>query len=218
MKSAGVTRLFAALLFVFPILFIFQGLDFTDMGYVLVTSRDTLADPGNVPGFAAFLSMFINGLWMKISAPLGLLGARAGVVLVFWTIFALSAATLKRRIPAGRLYILLFLTFIFAFRPPSWISYNNVTAAFALASLWALNRGQTTEKWEMFIISGALCALAFFARFPNILMICFGLIPLVLPMATPGEGEWKKASAGAGPSAQFPAGGYILFHQGPAGL
>ena len=47
----------------------------------------------------------------------------------------------------------------------------------------------------MFIISGALCALAFFARFPNILMISFGLIPLVPPMAVSGERDWKRAFA-----------------------
>lgn len=66
----------AFLLFVFPVFFIFQGLDFTDMGFVLVSSRDTLADPGNLPGYTTFLSMFINGLWMRISEPWGLLGAK----------------------------------------------------------------------------------------------------------------------------------------------
>lgn len=187
----------ACLLLLFPALFIFQGLDFTDMGYVLVSSRDTLSDPGNLPSSATFLSMFINGLWMRISAPWGLLGARAGVVLVYWVIFSSSYIVLKDFMRAQYALFTLLLTFNFTQRT-FWISYNHITSLVACVTIAILYSAFKLQNKALYILSGALCALAFFARFPNILMIGFGFLPLIAQIAVHDDcfdkGVWKNTA------------------------
>lgn len=165
----------------FPVLFIFQGLDFTDMGYVLVSSRDALIDPGNIDfhAFARFLSMFLNGLWMKLSAPWGLLGARAGVVMVYWLIFLSSYIMLKDFMRAQYVVVTLLVTVIFTPRS-SCISYNTITALFACLALVALFLGFKSKKGYLYVLSGGLCSLAFFARVPNIMMAGLGFLPLIV--------------------------------------
>lgn len=186
------------LLCMLPVFFIFQGLDFTDMGYLLVSSRDTLSDPGNVASHLTFLSMFLNGLWLKISAPWGLLGARFGVVLVYWVIFFCSYIVLKDFMSERQVFAWLFLTFLFTQRS-SWISYNNITSLFAVLSLSVLYSGYRCRKNSLFLISGGFCALALFARLPNISMIFFGFIPVVTQILFEGKffdkKGWKQTGA-----------------------
>jgi len=161
-----------------PFFFIFQGLDFTDMGYILASSRDVLADPANVPSFSTFLSIFINGLWMKLADPFGLLGIRAGYGIVCWGIFACSYWIMKDHIPGNELLAWLLLTFIYTQRS-SWISYNNLTSLFAVASLLLLYRGFRKDDLLLFFLSGAVNAAGVFVRLPNILMIGFAFLPLI---------------------------------------
>lgn len=167
------------ILFFSPILFIWQGLDFTDMGFNLVSARDMILDPGNGAGYEAFLSMFLGGLWGKVSSSWGLLGARFGVVLVYWAIFAASYVVLKDFLSPSRTVIALFATFLFTQRT-SWISYNDITALFACLALVALYLGHKSKKGHLYVLSGALCSLAFFARVPNIMMAGFGFLPLIV--------------------------------------
>ncbi len=162
-----------------PVLFIWQGLDFTDMGFNLVSARDMILDPGNGAGYEAFLSMFLGGLWVKVSSSWGLLGARFGVVLVYWAIFAASYVVLKDFLSPSRTVIALFATFLFTQRT-FWISYNNITSLFACLALVALYLGHKSQIGRLYVLSGALCSLAFFARVPNILMAGFGFLPLIV--------------------------------------
>jgi len=182
------------LLFLTPLLFIFQGLDFTDMGYVLASSRDIISSPDRIyPGiFSTFLSMFINGLWMKLSASWGLLGARFGAVLLYWCIFVVLIKTLSRYVPLQRIFVWLLLLFLLTQRG-LWISYNTVTALLAVFSLCALQEGYVANKRWLFLLSGAFCACAFFARFPNILMITFGLLPLLPSFANAPQNPWRQS-------------------------
>lgn len=185
-KSGGryqrvMLRLFAGVLYLFPLIFIFQGLDWTDSGYILTSSRDMLADPTNVPAFAypTFLSMFLNGAWMKLTSPLGLVGARLGVVAIFWMIFTIAYFVLKDFMPKWQVILWLVLTFLnttWYF----WISYNNITALLALSSLAFIYFGYKCNTRAFFFVAGILCGLNLFARFPNVLMLVFGLIPLAM--------------------------------------
>lgn len=165
-----------------PLFFVFQGLDFSDMGYVITSSRDMLQNPENVygTGFATILAMVLNGFWMKITASWGLLGARLGVLPVYWTIFLFSYLTVRQ---AKRdLFSVLFLaiTFVFSQRTP-WICYNNLSSLLAVASIFFLVRACRFEsKSSLFIIiAGFLAGANVFIRLPNVIMLSFSLVPVL---------------------------------------
>jgi len=187
------------LLFLTPLLFIFQGLDFTDMGYMLVSSRDVVDNPDMVFSVTSstFLSMFLNGLWMKLSASWGLLGARFGAVLLYWCIFIVLIKTLSPYMPLQRIFVWLLLLFLLTQRG-LWISYNTVTALLAVLSLCALQKGYVANKKWLFLLSGAFCACAFFARLPNILMIAFGFLPMLPSFVDVSKNPWRQSFRNSG--------------------
>lgn len=180
--------LLLGLLFLLPVLFIFQGLDFTDSGYILVTSRDILKDPANVPAgaYSTFLSMFFNGLWMKLTSPLGLIGARMGIVVVYWAIFSASYFILRDFMPKMQVLSWLLLTFLCTART-FWISYNDITVLLALLSLAVLYWGYKFQKnWYLFL-AGFLCGLNLFSRISNVAMLMFGLLPFLMNSFFPDD-------------------------------
>jgi len=189
--------LLSILLALFPVLFIWQGLDFTDMGYHLVSSRDILSEPASSPGYTAFLSMFLNSLWLKVSAPWGLVGAKFGVVLVYWGIFASSYVILKDFMSSAKVLTSLLITFIYT-QLTWWISYNEVTSLFACLTLSSLYLGFKLDKKRLYLISGALCALSFFARLPNIMMVGFGFLPFLTEIMMGTDFFNKKIWKGTG--------------------
>jgi len=167
------------LLLIVPFLFIFQGLDFTDMGYFLVSSRDMLNDPGNVHSHMSIFSALLNGVWLKLSESWGIVGAKFGLVLILWGIFAASYSFLKDFMSPTQIFGSLSITFLFTPKLSSWISYNDVTSFLACLSLALLYFGVKSKKGRFFLLAGIFCALNAFARFPNILMVGFGLLPLI---------------------------------------
>ena len=192
-----VGKLFWSVLLISPVLFIFQGLDFTDMGYIFTHSQEVatnlLQQPKHVHDFAylRFLSMFLNGIWMKLTAPWGLVGARFGIVVLLWAVFFISNMMLKDFIPSAHVPLLLLLTFAFTQRT-FWPSYNEFSALLALLSLHFFLLGFKSDNRAFCLLAGSVSALAFFARIPNVLMIGFSIIPLLVSGLCPKQVSLKK--------------------------
>ena len=72
-----------ASIIIFPYLLIFQGLDFTDVGYSVTNYQQIFIEPSSIQSsFACWLTNVIGGLWIKIFGSLGLFGAKLGGALI----------------------------------------------------------------------------------------------------------------------------------------
>ena len=170
------------ILYLLPVLFIWQGLDFTDMGYSLSNAL-FFDQPGVIQGqpLAYFLTNFIGWVWLKISGPFGLIGARFGWCVIMWGIFYLSNEILSKIMPGWRSLLFLSLTFLFV-RAGAWINYNDLSALFALASLLLVIKGESHDGMPRLFyvfVAGFIIGLNIFVRIPNILMLSFAFIPVV---------------------------------------
>jgi len=168
-----------AALGVYPLLFLSQGIDFTDMGFNLSNQWLLLEDAGSyVHGHLFYLSNFLGGLWLRVSQPLGLLGAKLGWAAVIYATLYASYRTLKpfgarAGLLAGLGIALLWNTRI----GTTWISYNSLTALFFTLAALFLVRGLTRERSASVLAAGALLGAAPFVRFPNVL--AFALVAAI---------------------------------------
>jgi len=164
------TRIIIAIIIIFPLLFIWQGLDFTDTGYYLTNYQQIFNDPESVKySFAIWLTDVVGGCWIKIFGDsLGLLGINIAGVLVVYLTVGLSYLILKPYIDQKHLLIGLLLTLMFT----KWVVplyYNNLTSLFFVASSLFLINGLKKDKLWQVIISAFIMGLNIFIRLPNIL-------------------------------------------------
>jgi hypothetical protein len=159
------------LIILYPLLFIWQGLDFTDMGYSLTNYQQIFNDPES-SGYFSFnlwLTNIIGGIWILLFGDsLGLLGANLAGVLVTYLTIGLSYLLLKPYIDRKYLLIGLLFTLIFT----KWfflLHYDNLTALFFVASALFLTNGlKSANNWKV-LVSGLILGLNIFIRLPNIL-------------------------------------------------
>jgi len=153
------------------LLFVWQGLDFTDMGFWLTgyqlqyTQLDTFAA-------ACWLSNFI-GHWLGWMLGQGVLAYKLGYVAVvtmsamiaYW----LLAAQLGRsRTLAGAVFLTVLYTRGYG---GNWLGYNELTALFYLAGAALLFFGLSGNRKQLVVLSGVLLGANLFVRFPNLLGI-----------------------------------------------
>ncbi|MGB9595421.1 MAG: hypothetical protein ACPL7B_03990 [Candidatus Poribacteria bacterium] len=109
------SKIITAIIIIFPLLFIWQGLDFTDTGYYLTNYQQMFNDPETVKySFVIWLTNIIGSCWIKVFGDLlGLLGLNiAGVLVLYLTIF-LSYLILKPYMDQKVLLLGLLLTMMF---------------------------------------------------------------------------------------------------------
>jgi len=196
-RSAG-TMLAVAFLAAYPLLFLIQGIDFTDMGFNLSNQWLLLEDARSYQhGHLFYLSNLLGGLWLSISSPLGLLGAKLGWALLIYATMYAAYRTLepygsRAGLLAGLVIAVLWNTRI----GTSWISYNSLTALFFTCAAFFLVRGLTGEHKPSVLVAGALLAAATFVRFPNLLAFALvAVIPLYAHLAR-RERAWTLRHGG----------------------
>lgn len=78
-------KIIISLIIIYPLLFIWQGLDFSDTGYFLSCYQQVFNDPESISGITfSWLTNIIGGIWVALFGDsLGLLGVNlAGVSLL----------------------------------------------------------------------------------------------------------------------------------------
>lgn len=164
--------LYIIAIIVYPLLFIWQGLDFTDTGYALTNYQQIFNDPSCIAAsMGVILTNVIGGLWMLCVG--GLFGARLGGVLVTYLTIGIVYLTLrphfkKSQLLAGLLFATLFICHT------RLIDYYNLTALFFVLGTLFLIEGIKREQGFRIAIAGAILGTNIFIRFPNV--IGFGLI------------------------------------------
>lgn len=179
-------------IFFWSALFAFQGLDFTDLGFSLVTYQQFYSAPETNAYFMLnWLTGFI-GHW--VGETLG------GTVLAYnlsaSLTFALTGviAYFGLQLVFGRSWTIassVFIAFLFSTKAnENWISYNNLTALFFTAGAVMLLYGLYRERLLWVVIAGCILGANLFIRFPNLLGI--GLVLAVVLHGFSQRWPWKK--------------------------
>ncbi len=184
------------LLILYPLLFIWQGLDFTDTGYLLTNYQQIFHDPASVEAsFRIWLTNIIGGIWIFLFGnSLGLIGYRlAAVFLVYFTVY-IAFLFLKPYLPRKTLIWGLFLAVIFINRSGFQFNYNSLTAFFYVCAAYFLSIGLQKNKNCFLFLSAFSLALNIFIRLPNLLgvSLVLGIFFDGYLKKTPFTGQLKR--------------------------
>ncbi|NIA11507.1 MAG: hypothetical protein GWP10_17750 [Nitrospiraceae bacterium] len=173
-------NIIAFLIVVYPLLFIRQGLDFTDMGYWLSNYNLIFTHPHQVvSGFSCYLSEIIGGVWLFLFGWAGVIGIKLGYVAVLYITIFCVYQVLKGFFNKTHVALMLFLALVFITKSSgNWISYNNLTALFYVLSGLFLYRSINDRSRASCFIAGFVIAACVFVRLPNILAVFLLLLPV----------------------------------------
>lgn len=160
------TKLFFTGLFLFQLLFIFQGFDVADEGFHSTFYQQIYNEPESVQyNFMYWFSGIIGGAWSYIFP--GLLSLRIGGVL-FTTLTAIVTYQLLKKY-IDKKYLKLGLMFILLMNCASVkdINYNNISALLAVFTVLSLFTGIKNDKAFHFLLAGFFLSLATFTRLSN---------------------------------------------------
>jgi hypothetical protein len=163
-------KLFFVLIIFAQVIFIFQGLDFTDSGFDADFYSRIFSDPSTVQyNFIYWFTGIIGGVWLKLFPGLGLLGLRLAGVLFTTVTFWITYDLLKKYLHTGPLRLSLFLILLFLSTSIKEINFEDITAFFFMCASWFLFTGLTREKYYMLFVAGIFISLNTFSRLPNLL-------------------------------------------------
>jgi len=168
------------LLFIYPLLFIWQGLDVTDSGFFL-SNYQLFFEDGNIRSVhVAWLTNVIGGIWWNLFGNLGVIGFKLLWVLMIWIGFYLAYRLLKPYTSKHLLGWALFITLLAVTnRGGNWFNYNTMTSVLYMAGAWTLMEGLRQHSRSFLIASGFLLGISVFARLPNILAISLAAIIVI---------------------------------------
>ncbi len=163
-------RWIVATILIYPLLFIWQGLDFTDLGYCLTNYQQIFNDPASISySFTStWLTNVIGGLWLTCFGNFGLVGVRFASVLIVYITILFAYQTLKPYINQRHLLIGLLLALILIQRL-YWPHYNNLTAMFLVIGVFLLIKGLREHENKWAFMAGLVLAANIFVRISNIL-------------------------------------------------
>ena len=170
-------KVMVLLMVIYPLFFIWQGLDFTDTGFALTNYQQIFSDPESVEStFRIWLTNVLGGVWIYFFGDsLGLLGYRiAAVLLVYATLF-ISFLTLQPYLKAKHLLFGLLLALIFINRSGFSFNYNSLTAFFYVLAVYFLARGLQEGKNAFVFMAAFVLGLNVFVRLPNV----FGFVLII---------------------------------------
>jgi hypothetical protein len=171
-----------ALIIVYPLLFIWQGLDFTDMGYWLTGYQQFLIAPEGIStGLLNWASYALGWLVATVSSDFGVVTFKIAFVPIVWLILYLVYMLIHDKTPKNWQIIILpilFITqaYVIAKTTGNYINYNNLTALFFILTALTLYRGLTTTSLFLIGLSGFFVGFNLFVRFPNLLGIILILL------------------------------------------
>ena len=168
------------LLFIYPLLFIWQGLDITDSGFSLSNYQLFFEVPNIRFVHLTWLTNVIGGIWWNLFGNLGVIGFKLLWVLMIWIDFYLAYRLLKPYTSKHLLGWALFITLLAVTnRGGNWFNYNTMTSVLYMAGAWTLMEGLRQYSRNFLMASGFLLGISVFARLPNILAISLAAIIVI---------------------------------------
>ena len=171
------TTLFFAILLIYQILVIFQGVDLLDEGFHVSFYQQFFRDPQSVQyNFFYWLSGLLGGLVYESFPGLGLWGIRLAGAVVSTATIMIAYNLLKDHINNNILKVSFIVLVLYINTEPRDLNYNNLTSFFYFAACYFLYRGLTNSRNLFIFIGAALLSLNIFTRFPNLLGLSLGLV------------------------------------------
>jgi hypothetical protein len=167
---------FFLLLLVIPLSLMFQGIDFTDTGWVLSNYQQIFSDPASISyWFHLWLPNIIGGLWNALFGWGGLLSFKIAGVLIFWVtaffIYKIYRKTLEQK---RLLWISLALGMTLHFAGKiTVIHYNNISMLTLTVCAFFLFLALEKQSPVFLFCSGAALTASALARIPNITALVF---------------------------------------------
>lgn len=160
-------------IFCWSALFVWQGLDFTDMGFSLTIYQQFYTAP-EASSFALlnWLTGFI-GHWLGEPFGGSVIIYKLAASVVLATTGVLAYQTLRAIFGNhGLIALFVFITFLFSTKAAgNWLNYNNLTALFYTLGGVLLFFGLIRGRWIWVFLAGGVLAANLFIRFPNLLGI-----------------------------------------------
>jgi len=170
MIDIAINILVIALMFIYPLLFIWQGLDLTDTGYVLTNYQQIFDEPSSIESsFRTWLSDILGGIWIYFFGDFGFIGYKLAAVLLVWATIYMTYRILRLHIKKGALLFGLLLALMFINRTGYQFNYNSFTAFFYVTGAYFIFEGLRFNKKHLVFISAIILGLNIFIRLPNIL-------------------------------------------------
>ena len=170
------------MLIIYPMLFMWQGIDLTDQGYALTTYQRIFDDPPTVLEkltLLYWLSAVIGGLWNQIFGGLGALAFKLAYVFNVYLILLCVYYTLKEYFNRTQLLFALLLTLMFVNKAVvNWIQYNSLTSLFYVAAGFLLLHGLKKQSHAPIFLAALILGLNIFIKIPNILGLSLILVPI----------------------------------------
>ncbi|MEP7373106.1 MAG: glycosyltransferase family 39 protein [Chitinophagaceae bacterium] len=169
------TKVFFLLLFLYQLIFIFQGLDFLDEGFTATFYQQFFHDPSSVEyNFMFWLSGLIGGTFTYLFPDTGLLGLRFLSILFTMATILIVYNMLKNYLNKTNLKIGLLLVTLCVCHNPKIFHYNFLSILLYSATASLLFSGLKKDKWWLFSLSGAVVGLDVFSRLPS--LVNLGLV------------------------------------------
>ena len=179
--------------FFWSMLFVWQGLDFTDMGAWLTGYQQFYTNLDMIRA-SCWLSCFI-GHWIGLALGGMVISYKLGhaAIITLSAIVAyhvLSSQLGRSRKTAGLVFLTVLFTRIYG---GNWLGYYELTALFYLMGAALLFYGLTINRVTLLVLAGIVLGANIFVRFPNILGL--SLVSTIWLQAWNKREPWKDAFA-----------------------
>jgi hypothetical protein len=168
-------KLFFLGLFLYQLIFIFQGIDFLDEGFTGTFYQQFYAAPSSVEyNFMFWLSGLIGGTFTCMFPDAGLLGLRFLSILFTTSTIIIVYNLLKNYLNRGHLKIGLLLVTMCVCHNPKIFHYNFLSILLYSATASLLFNGLKKDKLILLLLAGAFVGLDVFSRLPS--LVNLGLV------------------------------------------
>lgn len=161
---------------IYPLLFLWQGLDFSDEGNALTIYQSIFSDPSSVSDtLGTYGTSVIGGIWLRFFGDLGVAGVRFAGALVRILTIIFAYFILKEYIDKKLLLLGFFVSFLFSYHlfTLTIIHYNDLSALFFVIAIFFLINGLKNNSVLSIFIAGLILVFNVFVRLPNLLGILF---------------------------------------------
>lgn len=168
-------RVFFLILFVYQILFMFQGMDFADEGFFMTFYQQIFTNPESFEmNFLYWFTGIVGGTFYYLFPSSGILGMRAlGITIILLTSILtynlLKSYMNKFNLRIGILLIILFVNS----NDIKAMYYDNLSSLLIVSSSVFIFKGLIKNKLILIACSGALISLSMFTRIPSIALLIF---------------------------------------------
>lgn len=161
-----------AIIIIYPFLFLWQGLNFSDEGNILTIYNLIFNNPQSISDtFGTWGANIIGGIWLLLFGKFGLIGIRfAGALVSLLTLFFVYFI-FKEFIEKKILLFGLLISFLFSyhFLTLTILGYNNLSILFFTISIFCLINGLKNNNNKLLFMAGFILSFNIFVRLPNIL-------------------------------------------------